>query len=75
MAGVYNMQEMTGTKNIYRLLPGGARWNHLVPGDTRCLVDMEMVDMDMMVMPGGTRWYKVGPGVARWFEMFQYIII
>ena len=75
MAGVYNMQEMTGTKNIYRLLPGGARWNHLVPGDTRCLVDMEMVDMDMMVVPGDARWYKVGPGVARWFEMFQYIII
>ena len=24
---------------------------------------------------GGARWYKVGPGVARWFEMFQYIII
>ena len=65
MAGVYNMQEMTGTKNIYRLLPG----------DTRCLVDMEMVDMDMMVVPGDARWYKVGPGVARWFEMFQYIII
>lgn len=69
------MQEMTGTKNIYRLLPGGARRNHLVPGDTRCLVDMEMVDMDMMVVPGDARWYKVGPGVARWFEMFQYIII
>ena len=51
MAGVYNMQEMTGTK-IYRLLPGGARWNHLVPGDTKCLVDLEMVDMDMMVVPG-----------------------
>ena len=22
----------------------------MVPGDTRCLVDMEMVDMDMMVV-------------------------
>ena len=32
----------------------------MVPGDTRCLVDMEMVDMDMMVVPGDARWYKVG---------------
>ena len=47
----------------------------MVPGDTRCLVNMEMVDMDMMVVPGDARWYKIGPGVARWFEMFQYIII
>ena len=47
----------------------------MVPGDTRCLVDMEMVDMDMKVVPGDARWYKVGPGVARWFEMFQYIIL
>ena len=24
----------------------------MVPGDTKCLVDLEMVDMDMMVVPG-----------------------
>ena len=31
----------------------------MVPGDTRCLVDMEMVDMDMMVVPGDARWYAL----------------
>ena len=41
----------------------------MVPGDTRCLVDMEMVDMDMMVVPGGTRWGQVLPGGLRCFSI------
>ena len=43
------------------MIPVGA-----MPGDTGCLVDMEMVDIDMMIVPGGARWYKVVPGGTRW---------
>ena len=43
------------------MIPVGA-----MPGDTGCLVDMEMVDIDMMIVPGGARWYKVVPGHTRW---------
>ena len=43
------------------MIPVGA-----MPGDTGCLVDMEMVDIDMMIVLGGARWYKVVPGGTRW---------